>query len=86
VGQFLKYDDKFFMFVNVCWTNMFKVECVFLSFILNATLHVNVLSRVFISLMIYLYSTIVIVFGLLTFIKKTTNSNTPYFFKNALEH
>jgi hypothetical protein len=29
VSQFLTYDDKFFMFVNVCWTNMFKVECVF---------------------------------------------------------
>jgi hypothetical protein len=27
---------------------MFKVECFFLSFILNATLHVNVMSRAFI--------------------------------------
>jgi hypothetical protein len=39
-----------------------KLNVFYLSFILNATLHVNVTSKAFRSLMIYLYYTIVIIF------------------------
>ncbi len=41
MGLFKEFDDKFDIFVNVCWTNMFNVEFIVWPSILNATLIIN---------------------------------------------
>jgi len=45
VNRFKEFNDKFDIFVNVCWTSMFIVECIIWPSILNATLPINAINN-----------------------------------------